>query len=89
MSIAIHGSQACIDFTIKETTATNGILTSLSLSKRIVITPDPSVFFHWLTKSIKWDVIEITALEVQCKIKDTGVQVPRYKFSLMWNSSET
>lgn len=67
MSIAAYRSQGCIDFTIKETMAANGILTSLSLSKRIAITPDPSVFFHWLTKSNEWDVIEITALVVQYK----------------------
>lgn len=86
MSIAAHGSQESIDFTIKETTATNGILTSLSLSKHIAITPDPSVFFHWLTKSIKWDVIEITALVVQYKSKGIGVQVPRCKFSVIWTN---
>lgn len=44
MSIDAHGSQGCIDFTIKETTAANGNLTSLSLSKDIAITPDLSVF---------------------------------------------
>ena len=81
MSIAAYRSQGCIDFTIKEATAANGILTSLSLSKHISITPDPSVFFHWLTKSIKWDVIEITALVVQYESKGIRVQVPRYKFS--------
>lgn len=69
MSIAAYRSQGCIDFPIKETTTANGILTSLSLSKRIAITPDPSVFFHWLTKNIKWDVLEITALVVQSKSK--------------------
>ena len=89
MSIAAHGSQESIDFTIKETTATNGILTSLSLSKHIAVTPDPSVFFHWLTKSIKWDVTEITALVVHYKSKDTGVQVPRCKFSIMRTSTGT
>lgn len=83
MSIAAHRSRARIDFTIKETTATNGILTSLSLSKCIAITPDPFVFFHWLTSSIKWDVIEITALVVQYKNKGIRVQVPRCKFSLI------
>lgn len=89
MSIAAYGSQRCIDFTIKETTAANGILTSLSVSKRIAITPDQSVFVHWLTKSIKWDVIELTALVVQYKSKYIGVQVLRYKFSLIWTSSGT
>lgn len=83
MSIAARGSQENIDFTIKETIATNGILTSLSLSKHIAITLDPSVFFHWLTKSIKWVVIEITALVVQYKSKGIEVQVPRCKLSVM------
>lgn len=89
MSIAAHGSQGSIDFTIKETMAANGILTSLSLSKRIAITPDPSVFFPWLTKSIKWEVTEIIALIVEYKRKGIGIQVPRYKFSFLWTSSGT
>lgn len=89
MSIAAYKSQGCIDFTIKETTAANGMLTSLSVSKRIAITPDQSVFVHWLTKSIKWDVIELTALVVQYKSKYIGVQLLRYKFSLIWTSSGT
>lgn len=82
MSIAAPGSQESIDFTIKETIATNGILTSLSLSKR-AITLDPSVFFHWLIKSIKWVVIEITALVVQYKSKGIEVQIPRCKLSVI------
>lgn len=68
--------------------AANGILTSLSLSVHIAITPEPSVLFHWLTKSIKWDTLDFT--EVVNTVYDKGIIIPvlRYDFSILWMSSK-
>lgn len=73
MLIVVYGSQGSIDFVIKEITVVNGILILLSLSKRIVIILDLFVFFYWLIKSIKWEVIEIIVFIVEYKRKGIGI----------------